>query len=315
MVLRLTGFSRALVDLEMGIETNSIENGSTRLRSAIVTPSYYVDYERCRWLVETARRFVPEDVPHYLIVDYADRALFEPLRSSRTRILYKEDTLGGRLRQVPFARKWWVGARIPPIRGWIVQQLTKLFVSEVVDEEILVFVDSGCFFVRPFDPGTMQRNGTVRLFRESGDYFKRHKSVHRWHGINAKLLGIRPQPGYDVGYVTQLITWRRDNLIRLQKHLELVSGAHPIESLARQLTLSEYYLYGMYCDLILGDRSQHYHTPTAASLCYWELEALSEAELRKLRDKLAPEHVIVLVNEKSHTSLTDVRSAFADCRA
>jgi len=296
---------------DSGARGNSARQPARPLRFAIVTPSYYVDFERCRWLVETVARFVPEDVPHYLIVDRADRDLFQPLRSSRTHVVFKEDTLRGRVQQVPFARKWWVGTRIPPVRGWIVQQLTKLYVSEVVEEDVLIFVDSGCFFVRPFDPRTTQRegDGAVRLFRESGDYF-RSKVVHRWHGINAKLLGIRPLPDYDVGYVTQLITWRRDNLLLLQKHLERVSGRHPIETLARQLTLSEYYLYGMYCDLILGDRSRHYHTPVASSYCYWQLASLSEADLQSIRAKLEPEHVLVLVNEKSHTPLTNVRAVF-----
>src|SRR5579872_5130568 len=89
-------------------------------RFAIVTPSYYVDFEHCRWLVETVNRYVPENVPHYLIVDRADRDLFWSLRSSRTRVVFKEDVLKGRLRQLPFARRWWVGLGMPPVRGWIV---------------------------------------------------------------------------------------------------------------------------------------------------------------------------------------------------
>ncbi len=290
----------------------SLTGASSRQpRFAIVTPTYYLDFEHCCWLVETVNRYVPEDVPHYLVVDKADRDLFRPLGSSRTRIFFKEDVLRGRFRQLPFARKWWISPRAPPVRGWIVQQLTKLFVNEIADEDVFVFVDSGCFFVRPFDPRTMVRDGNVRLFRESGAYF-RTPFVHRWHSINAKLLGIKPFATYEMGYVTQLITWRRDNLLMLQKHLELVSGRPAVDWLARQLTLSEYYLYGMYCDLVLGDRSRHYHTPVTASLCYWELETLSEPALRDLRARLAPEHVLVLVNEKSRTPLKAVRSAFAE---
>jgi uncharacterized protein DUF6492 len=291
------------------MDSKSTQPTAKPIRFAIITPSYYVDFERCKWLVETVNRFVPEDIPHYLVVDYADRDLFASLRSSRTRVVFKEDALGGRLHQVPFARKWWVGLRSPPARGWIVQQITKLFVTEVVEEEAFAFVDSGCFFVRPFDPRTMERNGEVRLFRETGPYFQ-NPVTFRWHSVNAKLLGIRPVIGYDVGYVTQLVTWRRDNLLHLQKHLELVSGRNAIDTLARQLTFSEYYLYGMYCDMVLNDRSRHYHTPIAASLCYWELESLSEAALVRLKTKLEPDHVVVLINEKSRTSLEYVRSAF-----
>jgi uncharacterized protein DUF6492 len=279
------------------------------LRFAIVTPSYYVDFEACKWLCETVERYVPKEIPHYIIIDRLDRALFAPLVSSRTRLILKEDVLKGRLWQVPFRRKWWLGSRNLLVRGWIVQQLTKLLVSEVASEDVFVFVDSGCFFVRPFDPRSMVKGDQSRLFRETGEYFK-NDVVHRWHSISAKLLGIRPQKVYDVGYVTQLVSWRRDNLVRLHEHLERVSGRSVFDCLAGQLTLSEYYLYGMYCDLILGDRSRHYHTSTMSALCHWGTNTLNEAELRELRTKLEPEQVLVLVNEKSSTSLEAVRAAF-----
>jgi hypothetical protein len=278
-------------------------------RFAIITPTYYVDYEHCCWLVETVNRYVPEDIPHYLVIDRLDKDLFAPLASSRTRIVFKEDALHGELVQVPFRRRWWVGARVPPVRGWIVQQLTKLYVNEVADADVYIFVDSGCFFVKPFDPRTMEKDGQVRLFRESGEYF-RNKVTYRWHGVSTKLLGIRPESDYDIGYVTQLITWRRDNLLMLQKHIERVTGKPPIRVLARQVTLSEYYVYGTYCDLVLGDRARHYHTPITSTLCYWGREPLNEQGLRELKAQMAPEHVLVLVDEKSRTPLQAVRNVF-----
>jgi Family of unknown function (DUF6492) len=288
-----------------------VDDGSQRLRFAIVTPSYYVDFEACRWLCETVDRYVPLHVTHYLLVDRADRALFAQLASARTRVVFKEDMFDGRLRQVPFARRWWVGAGRPLVRGWIVQQITKLLISDIAHEDVFVFVDSGCFFVRPFDPGTTVSGTHVRLFRESGDYF-RNEVVRRWHSIAAKLLGIKPRPRYDVGYVTQLITWRRDNLVKLQAHVENVTGRPLVDSLAAQFTLSEYYLYGMYCDLILGDRAGHYHTPVMSSLCHWGMNTLSGEDLKRMRAELRPEHVVVLVNEKSATPLRAVRDAFSD---
>jgi hypothetical protein len=291
-------------------EPASVARPARPTRYAIITPTYYVDFEHCTWLVETVKRYVPEDIPHYLIIDRLDRELFAPLASSRTRIVFKEDALHGEIVQVPFARRWWVGARVPPVRGWIVQQLTKLYVNEVADEDVYIFVDSGCFFVKPFDPRTtMEKDGQVRLFRESGEYF-RNKVTYRWHGVSTKLLGIRPESDYDVGYVTQLITWRRDNLLMLQKHLERVTGKPPIRVLARQVTLSEYYLYGTYCDLVLGDRARHYHTPISSTLCYWGRDALDEQGLRALKAEMAPEHVLVLVDEKSRTPLQTVRHVF-----
>ncbi len=282
-------------------------------RFAIVTPSYYVDFDRCRWLCETVDRWVGGSAVHYVMVDAADRRLFAPLASSRRRVVTKEDVLGGALHQVPFARRWWAWSRGLPVRGWIVQQLTKLFAHKVVEEDVLFFVDSGAFFVRPYDPSRVVRaDGRVALFREQGDWFQRSRATQKWHRIAARLLGLQAVPRWDVGYIKTLVTWRRDNLVRMHEHIERVTGRPSFDSLARRLTLSEYVLYGMYSDLVLGDRSGHFHTSSIETLSHWAQKELSLAELRALRDGLAPEHVLVMVNEKSGTSLDVVRAAFTE---
>src|ERR1700677_4667311 len=97
---------------------------------AIVTPSYYRDFPHCRLLVESVGAHVPRDIPHFIVVDRRDEALFSGLRSPRTHLVLKEDVLPGWLRQIPFARRWWLSAKSLPVRGWIVQQLVKLSVSE-----------------------------------------------------------------------------------------------------------------------------------------------------------------------------------------
>ena len=281
-------------------------------RFAIVTPSYYVDFERCRWLCETVDRHVAPQVKHYLIVDRADRSLFAPLASVRTRVVLKEDILRGRLAQVPFARKWWVGTGGPPVRGWIVQQVAKLFVHEVADEDVFLFVDSGAFFVRAYDPTASVRGSRVPLFREQNEFFRRSAAHQRWHKRASGLLGIRPVEGFDVGYIKTLVSWRRDNLVRLHAHIERVAGRASFDAMVWSLTLSEYGLYGMYCDSILGDRAGHYHTSQIETLSHWSQERLTVPDLQRLRRQLSPEHLLVMVNEKSRTPPDTVRAAFVD---
>jgi hypothetical protein len=46
------------------------------LSYALVTPSFCVDLERCRFLVETTERWVAPGVRHYLVIDRRDAALF-----------------------------------------------------------------------------------------------------------------------------------------------------------------------------------------------------------------------------------------------
>ncbi len=281
------------------------------MRFALVTPSYYLDFERCRWLCETVDRFVAPHVTHYLIVDRADQALFAPLASTRTRIVRKEDILRGRLAQVPFARRWWLGWGRAPVRGWIVQQLAKLFVHEVADEDVFLFVDSGAFFVRPYDPRDTIRGESVPLFREQNEFFRRSAHHGRWHRVSARLLGIHPIAGFDVGYIKTLVSWRRDNLVRLHAHIEHAVARPSFDALARSMTLCEYGLYGLYCEIILGDRSGHYATSQIETLSHWPEETLSVEDLRRLRRGLSPEHVLVMVNEKSRTPPEAVRTAFS----
>jgi Family of unknown function (DUF6492) len=285
----------------------------TAPRFALVTPSYYVDFERCRFLCESVARFVPEHVPHYIIIDRADQKLFAPLASPRTRLVLKEDVLRGRLHQLPFARRWWVGTRSLPVRGWIVQQIIKLSMHEVAKEDALVFVDSGSFFVRPWDPSSTLRDGQVPLFYDQGSFYLGDEMTQQWHRGSSKLLGLRPTRTYDLGYINALVTWRRDNLIMLHRHIESVTGGSSFDALCRMVTLSEYHVYGMYCDRVLADRARQYRTSTSLSLAHWPEETLDAAAIRRmLAEKLRPEHVLVLINEKSHTSLGAVREAFAD---
>jgi hypothetical protein len=280
-------------------------------RFALITPSYYVDFERCRWLCETVDRHVASHVGHYLIIDRADRALFSPLASRRTRLVLKEDILRGRMAQVPFARRWWVGWGMAPVRGWIVQQLAKLFVHEAAEEDVFLFVDSGAFFVRPYDPLEVLRGESVPLFREQNEFFRRSAAHQRWHRVSSRLLGIRPVPGFDVGYIKTLVSWRRDNLVRLHAHIERATGRSSFDSIANSITLSEYGLYGMYCDFILGDRAGHYPTSRIETLSHWQEDKLTAKDLRRLREGLSPDHVLVMVNEKSRTPPDTVRQAFA----
>ena len=279
-------------------------------RSALVTPTYYVDLEHCRWLVDTVSRYVPEDVPHYLIVDYADKGLFAPLASSRTKVLYKEDVLRGRLRQVPFARRWWVGLGSPPVRGWIVQQLIKLYLHEVLSEDFFVLVDSGVFFVKPYDPRHLVKDGKVQLFAEKGEYFAKHAMVPKWHALGAELLGLPVVPAYDMGYVAQPAIWRRDNLLQLHRHIEQATGRPSFRRLTRTRTMSEYYIYGMHADLVLGERSGHYHSSVNVAHCYWDRTPLSLAGLREFKARLEPRHQVAMIDEKSRTPLDSVREVF-----
>ena len=67
-----------------------------------------------------------------------------------------EELLGRRLQRfvIPFraGRNIWMGPRTPPVRGWLVQQLAKLALTRVADNEVLVHADSDIVLTRRFRP-------------------------------------------------------------------------------------------------------------------------------------------------------------------
>jgi hypothetical protein len=276
---------------------------------AIITPSFRGDFEQCRLLTETVRAHVAPRVKHYLTVDRRDSKLFAELAGPRTEILHVEDVVPSWIRRLPFARRWWLSLKTPPIRNWMLQQIVKLSVAKVIPADVLIFVDSDVFFVRPYDPARFIRAGKIPLFREYGEQL-RCDFNRRWHRVGAKLFGLEPQDDYLTSYVGNIITWRTENVRLLHAHIEKVTGRSWIESVSRLPVMSEYVLYGMFCEHVLKERSGHYFDSNISSLCYWKTQKLDVLSLKELRDELKPEHLAVMVSAKSRTPVDNIRRAF-----
>src|ERR1700692_1525154 len=113
---------------------------------AIVTPSYWMDVERCRFLLESVERWVPPWVRHYLIIARRDVPLFKPMLSSRTTLLVVEDIIPRWLFRVAGLRHFWISLRTRPVKNWILQQIVKLSAPARLAEEVLLYPDSAMLF-------------------------------------------------------------------------------------------------------------------------------------------------------------------------
>lgn len=275
---------------------------------AIITPSFAPDFERCRLLAESVLRHAAGHVDHYIVVDRRDEKLFSSLRSSRTHLVLKQDVLPSWLYQLPLSTRWWLSLKGLPVRGWIIQQITKLSVAEICAADTFLFLDSDAFLVRSFDPRDSIKNGRQPMFREILPEAKAHND--EWHRVAAQLLGLPCQDRYLTNFVTQLVTWRRENVLALHRQIEDSTGRSWIESLTGFQALSEYVLYGVFCEHVLGERSGHYFEPRADTLNYWKTEELGERELQQLRGRLLPEHVAIMVSTKSNTPVSAIRRVF-----
>jgi Family of unknown function (DUF6492) len=273
------------------------------LTFGLITPSYAPDFRRCQLLAWSIAQYVQPPFTHYIVVDRRDYAQFATLANARTQILTVEAIVPRWIWREPLWRKVWLSAKTLPIRNWILQQMVKLIVAQQIAEDVAVFVDSDVTFVRPFDLNYLARSTQVRLYRDDvGNDVQR--DCHRpWHGTAARLLGLPlglPLAGWLVpDYIGNLITWRKSNVALLCAQLEQVSGRSWIETLAREWHWSEYILYGMYVDVMLGDRAEVY--PIDHNLChdYWFPKLLDDRALQQWIAQLEADQVAVMISAKS----------------
>jgi len=275
----------------------------------VVTPTYAPDLELFSDLHESVLRCFPDDVRHLVVVTQPDVAPFRRFAGPRCDVLGVGDVLPGSVRALPLT-KLWVNLRrpLPPLRGWILQQLVKLAVAVQVDERVVVTADSDIVFIRPVTVETFAPGGQVRLFRMD-DGVDRSLTRHvRWHAVSRSLLGLPPAPPPPLpDYVTALNSWDRDVVARMLARVEEVTGRGWLEAVGRELHFSECMLYGVYADEV--EQAKDLVT-TGDSRChtYWGSDPLTVDGAATMISSAEPQDVAYMISAKSYTPL-DVRRA------
>lgn len=277
----------------------------SELRFGVVTISYGPDFERCALLSQTFKQYVEPSIRHTIVVDRRDEQLFSPLRDDRTEILTVESILPPWVFRLPLARRWWFSAKTPPVRNWILQQFVKLSMPLHLPEDVLLYVDSDVAFVRPFHAEQFVRDGNVRLLRMPGE--GNLTSQYPWHRTAAKLLGLPPQDYFGARYIGNIVSWKRDNVLRLHQHIEETTRQDWRRAILSSWHLSEYILYGVFIDQVLGEGAGHY--ADADNICheYWLDQPMSRADLRGFFQSLMPEHVAVMISAKAGIGVSEYR--------
>lgn len=288
------------------------------LQSAIVTSSYRGDFERCRLLCESMDQRVTGQSRHLIMVEGADVALFRQLAGPRREIVDERDLLPRWLRPFPDPlslgrRRIWLTPKGPPLRGWHVQQLRRLAISALLDEEVVVSVDSDVVFLRPFDLGWFHRNGGVDFFRRPGSVAfldEPARGEHRaWSRRAGAMLGIDAPPTTDEGYIGTLLPWRTDTVREMKARMEAVGGRSWMSTLVGGRALSECTLYGRFV-AELENRPDR-HAPTDVELChmYWNGAALDSEALDDFSRGLAPHQVAAGIQSFTGTDPALIRRA------
>jgi hypothetical protein len=279
---------------------------------ALVTPTFYLDYEPCRILIDSVARYIPSNIQHYLIVSRDDLALFRPFANQRTHVLVQEDVVEEHFWRVPLVRRLRFNWRTLPVRGWIWQQMVKLSIS-AIDADSYMLADSDTFFVAPFDPASLVTSGGgVPFYREEKDWYETNADTQEWAKVSRRMLRLpRATRRQRVGYVNTWGFWRRDVLRKLHAHVSNGRGASAwLRAVARNVNFSEYFLYGIFVEEVLGtEASGHYPMGEHLSHDYYPYSPLSTAELAEFA-RTRGDKAMVMINAKSRTPAEQIRAAF-----
>jgi hypothetical protein len=242
-----------------------------------MTCSFRGDFEICRVLCESVNRFVPNTIEHWLIVPDADQAMFEPLATARCKIVTESSVLPRWFVRMPMPPPRWRGLlHLPrrdiyltpfslPVRGWIFQQIRKIAATIAAKSNIIVHVDSDAAFIRPLKLERLVHGGKIHLFRDPHRVdFPSHQ---RWQQAAGKLLGLPPSDYYGAEYIEPLVVWDRTVALGMITRIEKITRRNWMISLARTQHFSEYVLYGVYADRVLGLEAAELY-PDANPLCH-----------------------------------------------
>ncbi|MBN9071133.1 MAG: hypothetical protein J0H34_05905 [Rhizobiales bacterium] len=280
--------------------------------NALVTASYAPDLERCRLLCETVDRHVTGFEKHYLLVEGRDVPLFRQLESSRRVVIDERDILPNWLHALDdplsgFRRRVWLSWRIPPLRGWHVQQLRRIGIAGLAGEDALIFCDSDVMFLKPFDCSRFWRGGRLRLLRHDNALDRpQFSDQHQW-SINAgKLLGIRQPVMSRHDYISTVIAWRRQTVKEMCDHIEAVSGRDWVSAVASKRKFSECMIYGRYVDEVRAGEG-HFTGDTEYCQVQWLGSAMTEEDLRDFVTRMEPEQVAICLQSFIGTDIGRLR--------
>jgi hypothetical protein len=279
---------------------------------AVITPSYAPDFEICRDLNASVLAHTPADTVHHIITPRRDLKLFSVLRGPRTQVWSADRLLPKYMVGLPSVN-FWLNLRrpVPPVRGWVMQQVVKLQAAVRIEADTLLLADSDVLFIRPVTAETFRRDGLLRFYRKSAavdDGLPRHLI---WHDVARHLLGIpRAQPPLP-DYVSAFNVWDRRTVLAMRDQIQQVTGRPWLDVVAGQLHISEFILYGVFVDDILGERADV--APVESMLChsYWDTCPLNLDTAERFVRAVPEEDVAVMISAKSHTPLDVRRTALS----
>jgi Family of unknown function (DUF6492) len=290
-------------------------SGSLQMDDLVVpTPSFRGDADRFADLHSSVLANTARSVVHHVVVPPSDAHLFREYEGSRCRVWTHQDLLPRYCLSVPHASGLTLNLRRPwpPVRGWVVQQIMKLAGAAVIDARAVLIVDSDAVLLREATLDQFTQNGGLWHYRKDNAVTAGMKRHVLWHNVAWDLLGL---PGVAVpplpDYVSPISVW--DPLVVRSRlaHIADSTGQNWVDAVARELHVSEFVVYGVFVDHVLGGTA-----PRDEALChnYYERIPLSPADAAAFADQMPSNALGVMISSHSRTQHDVRRDAFRRCR-
>jgi hypothetical protein len=173
----------------------------------------------------------------------------------------------------------------------------------------VLIVDSDVVLVRPTSPERFTDDGRLRLYRAEAAV---HAGLERhvvWHRVARRLLGLPPAPGLPLpDYVTPVNFWDPALVRAMQTRISETTGRHWLDAFTAQLHISEFIVYGVFVDEVLGAASPRPVADTTICHNFWDRTPLDLAGALAFADRLPPKAAAMMISGNSHTPM-DVRIA------
>jgi hypothetical protein len=285
-------------------------------RLAVITKSFSPDFELCADLHRSVLAYSPDSVHHHIIVPRRDLKLFGPLAGPRTRIRCDADFLPRSFVAAPFGN-WSVNLvrPLPPVRGWILQQVIKLAAAAAAEDDVVLVVDSDVEFVRSFAPETFVRDGVVRFYRQP-EKVDAHLPGHViWQRAARALLGLPTRAPPYADYIASMLAVDPAFVRQMLSRVAATSGVPWQTAIARQVHFSEWTLYGVFVEEMIGAAGASFCSDDPLCHGYWDEIPLNLDESVRFLAGVRPTDVAAMISAKSRTPLAVRRAAFARHRA
>lgn len=276
---------------------------------AVITPSFRGDADIFADLHRSVLEFTPPDTVHHVFVPARDMALFAGYEGPRCRIWTSREILPRRYLRMGQddsyvnARRPW-----PPVRGWITQQAIKIAAAAALEADVVLVADSDIVLVRPVTAARFSVDGQRLLHRVEKGVTQDMERHVIWHRVARRLFGLPPQPPPLPDYVSSFNFWEPAAVRAMQQRISATSGGNWLDAFTGQLHVSEFILYGVFVDEVLGGSGPR--LPEDATSCHntWQRTPLDHDGAVDFADRLGPDAVAMMISAKSRTPY-DIRQA------